>query len=211
MAEKKRAVGGRARHVVRDDAFLRRAMGLYGRTVFGLALLHTGSRADAEDVCQDVFVALATDDTPFALDAVDPVEAADAREHLKAWLLRATVNRCRDRSRSAWARRIIPLDDGGADGSGERERPPLGAAPDGPATAPADDTALARLEAEELWRVVAQLKPKLREVVYLHYGEEMTCEDIARAVGVGPSAVRMRLQRARRQLKDLLGGLDDEG
>ena len=48
-----------ARRVVRDDAFLRRAMRDHGAAVLRLALAQTGSRADAEDVYQDVFVALA--------------------------------------------------------------------------------------------------------------------------------------------------------
>ena len=85
--------------VVRDDAFLRRAMRDHGASVLRLALAQTGSRADAEDVYQDVFVALACSDTEFA----------DA-DHLRAWLLRATLNRCRDLARSWWHRHAQSFD-----------------------------------------------------------------------------------------------------
>lgn len=55
-----------SQRVVRDDAFLRRAMRDHGASVLRLALALTGSRADAEDVYQDVFVALACSDAEFA-------------------------------------------------------------------------------------------------------------------------------------------------
>lgn len=87
------------RRVTRDDVFLRAAMRDHGASVLRLALAQTGSRADAEDVYQDVFVALACSDTEFA----------DA-DHLRAWLLRATLNRCRDLARSWWHRHAQSFD-----------------------------------------------------------------------------------------------------
>lgn len=66
---------------LREDAFLEDAMERYGDAVYRLALCRLGSRADAEDVYQDVFLRLLRDTTAFC-----------DGEHLKAWLLRVTLH-----------------------------------------------------------------------------------------------------------------------
>ena len=79
---------------LRSDAFLLEAMDAWGDVVYRVALAQTGSPSDADDVFQDVFMRLLEHDTAFESD-----------EHLKAWLLRVTVNRCRDLARLTWNRR----------------------------------------------------------------------------------------------------------
>lgn len=85
---------------LRSEAFIRRAVRDWGGSVYRLALSHTGSRADAEDVCQEVFIRLACDATAFR-----------DGEHLKAWLLRVAVNCCHDLARRKKRRSALPLDD----------------------------------------------------------------------------------------------------
>ena len=65
-------------------------------------------------------------------------------------------------------------------------------------------------EGAELWDAVARLPEKLRTAVHLHYAEGYSTEEIAALLGIPAATVRTRLHRARRQLKDLLGGIDDE-
>ena len=74
-----------------------RAMADWGDAVYRLALGQTRSKADAEDVYQDVFMRLYGDATEFT-----------SSEHLKAWLLRVTINRCRDLAKSNWAHLAVP-------------------------------------------------------------------------------------------------------
>lgn len=174
--------GTAGRRIVRSNGFMRDAMERWGPAVWGLALARTCSAADAQDVYQDVFIRLAMDDTDFAEE-----------EHLKAWLLRVALNRCRDLERSAWRRRTVALDE-------------VAEAAD-----PAADPSLS-VEARELVDAVAGLAPKLREAVYLHYALELGCDEIARLVGVRPATVRTRLHRARNQLRLTMGGrFDGEG
>ena len=165
------------RGVVRDDAFLRAAMREHGTSVLRLALSQTGSRADAEDVYQDVFVALACCDTEFA----------DAG-HLRAWLLRATLSRCRDLARSWWRRRTQSFDALGIE-----------VAQDEKDDAPWTDA--------QLWEAVRRLPERYRAVVHLRYVEQLPMDAIAVACGVSESAVRTRLSRAMRKLRVYLGGL----
>ena len=157
------------------EQFLCNAMRLHGDTVYRLALCRMQNTADAEDVCQDVFLKLLGQES----GNWDP-------EHLKAWLIRATLNRCTDIHRFRLRRPVLALED----------------IPD--AAQSGDPRGV------ELWDAVARLPEKLRTAVHLHYAEGYSTEDIAALLEVPPATVRTRLHRARRQLKDLLGGMDDE-
>ena len=70
----------------------------YQTTVFGLALAKTGSRADADDVFQGVFLAYYQSGKTFRDE-----------EHRKAWLLRTTLNLCRRVTQSSWRKKTVPL------------------------------------------------------------------------------------------------------
>ncbi len=121
---------------LRSDAFLLEAMDAWGDVVYRVALAQTGSPSDADDVFQDVFMRLLENDTAFESD-----------EHLKAWLLRVTVNRCRDLARLTWNRRTEGF---------TREH----------ADIPAPDAFDA-----DIWEVVGALPPDLRIPVHLFYVE----------------------------------------
>ena len=68
---------------------------LYASDVLRMSYYYLGDRQRAEDVCQDVFVKLLTNKPRLAAG------------HEKAWLLRVTVNRCRDLWRSSWLKRVV--------------------------------------------------------------------------------------------------------
>ena len=163
----------------RGEKFIRYAMDRHGNSVYVTALSQTRSVHDAQDVAQDVFCRLLTDGTAFTSD-----------EHLKAWLLRTTVNRCRELYRTPWRRRVESTDD---------------AARELPAEDPsAEDAALAELRADPVWQALLALPEKLRVVALLHYVEEYTTEEIARIVSCRPATVRTRLHRARKQMRQTL-------
>ena len=72
----------------------------YGPMVYHLAYARTGSRADAEDVVQEVFVKLLRA-RPIFRD----------KAHCRAWLLRVACNCANDLFRLPWRRREEPLSD----------------------------------------------------------------------------------------------------
>lgn len=152
---------------------LKTAMERHGDTVYRLALCRTQNTADAEDVYQDVFLRLYGQRT----------ESWD-QEHIRAWLIRTTVNRCADVGRFRQKRGTLPLEELG-DVAGT-----------------ADETAA------ELWAAVGSLPEKLRTVVHLHYAEGYATEEIAAMLRIPAVTVRTRLHRGRLQLKELLGGDD---
>ena len=80
----------------RTPAELARA---YAPAIYRLAYARTGSRADAEDIMQEVFVRLLRAGPDFA-----------DRAHARAWLLRVAANCANDWFRAPW-RREGPLED----------------------------------------------------------------------------------------------------
>lgn len=162
---------------LRPDAFIRQAMGAWGGSVWRLALAQMGSKEDAEDVYQDVFLRLAQSATEFS-----------SQEHLKAWLLRVAVNRCHDVARLRSRRPAVPLDSMPFE--------------------PSDAGPLSPDEVRALWEAVGELLESMRVVIHLYYQEGYSGKEIAGLLGLEPSTVRTRLQRARAQLKISLGGVD---
>lgn len=141
----------------------------YQAMVYRIAYNYFGSAADADDATQDVFLKLYTQKKPF-----------QSEEHLRHWLIRVTVNQCKDVLKSPWRKRRVSLD----------------AIPDRPVF----DTR----EEEELFREVMALPEKYRTVLNLFYYEELSVKEIAQVLGLKVSAVTTRLSRARAKLKDRL-------
>ena len=72
----------------------------YSDMIYRIAVHNLGNIADAEDVLQDVCISLLTK----CPKQRDP-------EHLKAWLIRVTINKCNSLHRLAWRRRRESLED----------------------------------------------------------------------------------------------------
>ena len=107
------------------------------------------------------------------------------QETEKAWLTRVAVNLCRDEQRSRWFRhvdrRITP------------EELPL--------QADAHDTD------SDLLDSVHRLPAREREVIVMHYWNDMSPEDIAKLLNIDRATVFRRLARGRKRLKiELEGG-----
>ena len=72
----------------------------HAAAVYRLAYIRTGSRADAEDIMQEVFLRLIR---------VKPIFSS--QEHAKAWLLRVATNCVSDLFRLPWRKREEPLEE----------------------------------------------------------------------------------------------------
>ena len=106
-------------------------------------------------------------------------------EHEEAWFIRVTINACRDLLRSFFRSRTVPLDE----------------LIDLPADAPS--------ESREVLEAVLELPGKYRDVVYLHYFEGYTAPEIAGLMKKNVNTVYSLLARAKKLLKERLGGDED--
>lgn len=156
---------------LRSEEFMDEAIAAHQGAVYRLAL----SAADAQDVMQDVFIKLMRSQVPFR-----------DSDHLRAWLLRVTINQCRDLARQAWQRRVEVV-----------EEPDLGA----PVT---QDEAVELLMEHPVWQAMDALKESDRSVLHLRYVEELSIPEIAEALSCTQVAVRVRLRRARARLRQMM-------
>ena len=76
------------------------AVGQYGDLVYRLAYAKTGSRSDADDIYQEVF-----------LRYLRKKPQLESEEHAKAWFLRVTINCMKSFWGSSFRRRSVPLDE----------------------------------------------------------------------------------------------------
>lgn len=56
----------------------------------------------------------------------------------------------------------------------------------------------------DIYELIAMLDESYREVVYLFYQEDLSVKEIARITGISSGAVRTRLTRARKKLREAL-------
>jgi RNA polymerase sigma factor (sigma-70 family) len=150
------------------DAFAALLRRHYDR-IHGLAWQLTGSRADADDIAQDVCCLLADKLSAFRGDA-----------KFTTWLCSIVYNACRDfhRRRSAFTRVSDKL----------RVLAGLAQAPDGRDL----------YDAVWIKSAIAKLKPDLRDTAVLIAGQQLTHAEAAQILGVAEATVSWRMREIRR-------------
>ena len=143
----------------------------YADTIARLCMVYLKNPADSEDISQTVFLKYALCDTVF-----------ESEEHKKAWLIRVTVNACRDLLKSFFHSRTVPLD----------------SLLQCPAELPQDN--------REVLEAVLALPKQYREVIYLHFYEGYTAPEIGKLLKKNTNTVYTLLRRAKEILKVSLGG-----
>jgi len=150
----------------------------YQHRVFGVALRMLGSRAEAEEIAQEVFLRAHRALADFRGDA-----------RLGTWLYGIASRLCLNRLASP-DRRVVRGDEaladvaaGTLDAAAQAERAELDAA---------------------LHAAIAELPEERRLVLVLRDVEGLSYEEIAEALALDPGTVRSRLHRARMQLKEKL-------
>lgn len=141
----------------------------YSDMVYRLAFTRTGNESDAWDVSQEVFLRL-----------VKHREKIKDEEHLKAWLLRVTVNCSNSVFRQIWSKT-------------EELDIKMEATTEDP------------LQKMAVMEAVMQLPVKFRTVIELFYYEDLTVAQIAKVTKQKEGTVKTQLSRARVMLRESLG------
>lgn len=156
---------------VQNQVFQRAFEG-YIDTVYRVAIHNAPTGADAEDAVQEVFEKLLLSKKEFTDD-----------EHLKAWLIRVTINLCKNMRRDKDREKYALTDDMEAPQGGD----------------------------SSVLEAVRALPPKYRNAIYLHYFEGYTAAEIGEILGTGQNTVLSWLSRGRAILKkQMIGGFEDE-
>ena len=161
---------------MRTDEEITRAIDLYADMVRRLCFVHLKNYADTEDIFQTVFLKYAKSTLEFT-----------SAEHEKAWLIRVTINACKDLLNSFFRRNVISID----------------TLYDFPGNTPNDNYYLL----EE----VLKLPEKYRNVVYLFYYEGYTAVEISEILNRKVNTIYTWLDRARAELREVLTNELEEG
>ena len=139
--------------------------------VYRLALSQTKNRVSAEDVTQEVF-----------LRFVENRKKLTSAEHIKAWLIRVTINCSKSVFLNSWFKKTVPL---------------------------TDELTFDTPEKSEVYYAVQTLPSKYRTVIHLFYYEDMSVSEIAECLSMKESTVKSHLFRGRELLRnELKGGYD---
>ncbi|HXU81550.1 MAG TPA: sigma-70 family RNA polymerase sigma factor [Polyangia bacterium] len=174
----------------REEAAFNEVVRLHGDKVFNLVLRMVGTRAEAEDIAQEVFVTV-----------FKSIETFRGESKFTTWLLRIAANHSKNRIKYL-ARRST--DKNGLEGAPEASLADQGKAPV-QAHFDAPDAMLEAAELETLMQeAIAKLDEEHRLLVVLRDIEELSYEEICEITGLPEGTLKSRLHRARMALKEHL-------
>jgi len=143
----------------------------YSNMIFKISILNLKNIADAEDVTQEVFLKLMCQTNTEFVDA----------DHEKCWVIRVTINLCKDRIKSFWNKNKNNIED------------------------------YQELYSENLFEVdyhdleilqkIMKLPVKYKETIHLYYYEGYSIKEISVILNCGESTIKMRMKRGREALK----------
>lgn len=143
----------------------------YADTVRRICFVHMKSYHDVEDIFQQVFLKYLISDKKFESD-----------DHEKAWLIRVTINMCKDTLKSFFRKKVSSIEE------------------------MAVEPFHLEKEDKEILKQVLKLPSKYRSVIYLFYYEGYKADEIGKIMGKNRNTIYTWLSRGKEQLKDILGG-----
>ncbi len=155
---------------MRSEQEVNRAIERYSDTVKRLCVVYLKNHADTEDIFQTVFFKYYLSSVIFESD-----------EHEKAWIIRVTINACKDWLKSFFHSRVVSLDEVG------------------------DLPSETYPENNEVLEAVLSLPKKYRDVVYLHFYEDYTAGQISKILHKNVNTIYTLLTRSKKLLREKLG------
>lgn len=146
--------------ITTDEQFINDVVDKYADMLKRVAYQNLKIKSDAEDIVQDTFIALLSED------------GFNDEEHLKAWLIRVTINKSRNKNKLAWVQKNVKFEDYHSDVTEED----LG-----------------------IWNLVEQLDYNHRTVIYLYYYEGYTIKEIAAILNKKQNTINSQLTRGRQK------------
>jgi RNA polymerase sigma factor (sigma-70 family) len=143
------------------------AIDKYADTVRRVCFMYLKNRSDVEDIFQEVFLKLLQCGQRF-----------ESEEHERAWIIRVTINKCKDFHKSFFRKNVCSLDD--------------------------VDVIFEDKTENEVIRQVLLLPQKYKDVIYLFYFEGYSVPEISKILNSKENTIYSHLHRAKKLLKDML-------
>ena len=145
----------------------------YYQLIYRVAFSQVKNHADAEDITQEVFLKIIRHDMRY-----------QSMEHERAWIVRVTINLCRDLLKSKWHKTSVSMEEVSEAQRGSCEN-------------------FTEIQDDMMWAVL-QLPEKYRNCLYLFYYEDYSIKEIAQSLEMPENTVKTNLKRGRQALKEFL-------
>ena len=149
----------------------------YSDDILHLVYTYVKNRTIAEDLAQEIFI-----------KCYEKLNQFNQQSTIKTWLYRIASNHCKDYLRS-WHFRKITLSNKVFDHIPSKSKQ-------------VEEEVIKHSEENSLTNAVMNLPLKYREVVFLHYYEELSLKEISKITSVNINTLKTRLKRAKELLKD---------
>jgi RNA polymerase sigma-70 factor (ECF subfamily) len=179
------------RLVRRDEAAFNALVRTYERRIFALTARMMGSRSEAEDLAQEVFV-----------QVFKTIGAFRGESKLSTWIYRIAINLSKNRSKYLRVRHTAQQEQL----ESLEEREPV-VQRRGVSLTPIerpDDLAAGKQLEHIVQRAILALEPGFRECLVLRDIEDLSYEEIGAITALPEGTVKSRIHRARAQLKELV-------
>lgn len=163
------------------DTEIVRLIDTYGDDVLRISYMYLKDKQKAEDAFQEVFIKIYNKYKSFKGDSSE-----------KTWIIRITINVCKDILRSSWLKKVFLTDDIGQHKESNVE-----------------NLVIKKDENRLIFDEVVSLPPAYKDVIILYYYQDFDTAEISKILNIAEGTVRSRLYRAREILKKNLGGRID--
>ncbi|WP_085522912.1 sigma-70 family RNA polymerase sigma factor [Tuberibacillus sp. Marseille-P3662] len=167
----------------RREQFLEQLIDAYSQSVLWLAYTYVKEKPLAEEITQDVF-----------LTSYNKLTMFKNHSSIKTWIYRITINKCKDQLRKKTIKRFLMNDEQSLDDYHVTLTHP-------------ESIAIQTFEDQQLANRVMSLPNKYKDVIYMHYFEDMKIKEIGEVLHLKENTIKSRLNRGR----DLLRTLYEEG
>ncbi|CAH0277984.1 sigma-70 family RNA polymerase sigma factor [Peribacillus simplex] len=157
-----------------NESLLDEIMSLYGQDILQLVYSYVKDAVVAEDLTQEIFI-----------KCYKALPTYNQQSNIRTWLWRIAINHCKDYRKSWYFRKVSTAEE-------EQEWT---------STDNVEEEIIQQDEDRQLADAVMELPIHYRELIYLHYFQEMKLKEISEITGVKLGTVKTRMRQAKRRLK----------
>ncbi|PEZ74130.1 RNA polymerase factor sigma C [Bacillus sp. AFS017274] len=157
-----------------DKSLLDEIMSLYGQDILQLVYSYVKDAVVAEDLTQEIFI-----------KCYKALPTYNQQSNIRTWLWRIAINHCKDYRKSWYFRKVSTAEEEQEWTSSDN----------------VEEEIIQQDEDRQLADAVMELPIQYRELIYLHYFQEMKLKEISEITGVKLGTVKTRMRQAKRRLK----------
>ncbi|EKB5565506.1 sigma-70 family RNA polymerase sigma factor [Listeria monocytogenes] len=170
-------IGIHINSIENTEQIISQLMDNYSDDVLHLVFSYVKNRTTAEDLTQEIFI-----------KCYEKLDQFNNKSSIKTWLYRIAINHCKYYLGS-WHYRKLNFNDKIWDYLPSKSKH-------------VEEEIISKDVANSLMSAVMDLPVKYREVVFLHYYEELSLANISKITGVNSNTLKTRLKQARELLKN---------